>query len=436
MGDDNNANPMPDVVPSLDAPLEFTQRTYNELLARFLYIESMCTELNTSKDFLEGKLAESEQRILALQVTVLNQSEMIKKLETNPPPSAASTPSAKNEPKIPDPPMFSGERKALLPFLAKCRLKFVGQPSSFPTETAKIIYVGSRLEGPPFSWFSPLNDRLQDPEEQDPEELLTFDALAKSLTTLYGDPHLALTAERKLRALRQTTSVAHYIADFEEYRQYLTWNEDALRDQLYLGLKDRIKDSLAPLERPSTLSELKELALRLDSRLDARWHEKRAHENVAANAQKPWNNGNTSQSRPPPINRPAPANTSHSAPSKPTPNTNPAPRVNFPSHTADGTVPMEINSRGGYRLTQAEKDRRRLNNLCGYCGQSGHSAFNCPVAPPMNRPSNNAPRHPQQRVVMNIDVSDPSTIVPSPSPSSFSTGSQETPDSENSYARE
>src|SRR5579859_6347771 len=225
----------------------------------------MCTELKTSKDFLQAKFAEAEQRILALQVTVLNQSETIKKLETNPPAPAASAPSAKNEPKIPDPPMFNGERRALLPFLAKCRLKFVGQPLSFPTEATKVIYASSRLEGPPFSWFSPLNDRLQNPEEKDPEELLTFDSLAKHLTTLYGGPHLALTAERKIHVLRQATSVAHYIADFEEYRQYLTWNDDVLRDQLYLGLKDCIKDSLAPRECLSTLAELKEMALRLDS---------------------------------------------------------------------------------------------------------------------------------------------------------------------------
>jgi len=268
MGDDTNANTMPDVQqedPLLDVPLEFTPRTYNELLAWFMYDKSMCTELKTSKDALQAKFAEAEQRILALQVTALNQSETIKKLATNPPAPGASAPSAKNEPKIPDPPMFNGERRALLPFLAKCRLKFVGQPSSFSTEAAKVIYAGSRLEGPPFSWFSPLNDRLQDLEEKDPEELFTFDSLAKHLTTLYGDSHLALMAERKLRTLKQTMSVAHYIADFEEYRHYLTWNNDALWDQLYLGLKDRIKDSLVPLERPSTLAQLKEMALRLDS---------------------------------------------------------------------------------------------------------------------------------------------------------------------------
>ena len=223
------------------------------------------------------------------------------------------------------------------------------------------MYVGSHLEGPPFSWFSPLNDRLQDPKEEDPPELASFDAFAKALTTLYGDPHLALTAERKVRALRQITSVAHYTAEFEEHRQYLTWNDDALRDQFYLGLKDRIKDNLAPLERPSTLTVLKEIALRLDSRLDARWHEKRATEKAAGNAptstaptaSRPWNNRSStaqppqnpsSSARPPPFNRPPPAKPTNAVPPRPAANSNVAPKLNFPLHSPDGTVPMEINS--------------------------------------------------------------------------------------------
>ena len=159
MGDDTNANTMLDVqqdYPSLDVPLKFTQHTYNELLAPFMYVESMCMELKTSKDFLQAKFAEAEQRILALQVTVLNQSKMIKKLETNPPASAASAPSAKNEPKIPDRPMFNGERRALLPFLAKCHLKFVGQPSSFPTKATKSHLRQFPPRNPPLLMVFPL----------------------------------------------------------------------------------------------------------------------------------------------------------------------------------------------------------------------------------------------------------------------------------------
>jgi len=64
--------------------------------------------------------------------------------------------SAHQEPKLPDPSMFSGERKELLPFLTKCQLKFEGQPSRIPNERGKILYAGSRLEGPAFVWFQPL----------------------------------------------------------------------------------------------------------------------------------------------------------------------------------------------------------------------------------------------------------------------------------------
>jgi hypothetical protein len=115
---------------------------------------------------------------------------------------------------------------------------------------------------------------LNNPEESTPPELATFEAFAKALTTLYGDPHLTLTAEREMRSLKHTDTVTIYIARFEEYRQYLSWNDDALRDQFYLGLKDRIKDSMAHLDHPQTLANMKELALRLDARLNARWEEK------------------------------------------------------------------------------------------------------------------------------------------------------------------
>jgi len=57
--------------------------------------------------------------------------------------ATASHKSAHMEPKIPDPRIFSGSRKELLPFLVKCRLKFKGQASCFPVERSKILYVGS-----------------------------------------------------------------------------------------------------------------------------------------------------------------------------------------------------------------------------------------------------------------------------------------------------
>ena len=98
--------------------------------------------------------------------------------------------------------MFTGERKTILAFLTKCRLKFDGQLSMFPTEKTKVLYAGSRLEGPPFSWFTPLNARLSRPNEPTPPELASFEDFATILTILYRDLYLTLTIERELRTLR------------------------------------------------------------------------------------------------------------------------------------------------------------------------------------------------------------------------------------------
>ena len=108
------------------------------------------------------------------------------------------------------------------------------------------------------------------------------------------------------------------------------------------------------------------------------------------------------------------ARMSSSAP--PANNTTPAgpPRENFPSHTADGTVPMELNSGDGlWHLAVSEKRRRRELRLCAYCGKSGHQVHDCPSAPP----SRQYPRN--QQAFMAINVTDPSTsFAPTPSPSS------------------
>ena len=141
------------------------------------------------------------------------------------------------EPKIPDPPMFSGDKKELVQFLTKCRMKFEGQPSRFPGDRNKIIYVGIRSEGQAFNWFQLLMAIWPPgtPTDSAPNELKSYEAFESALKELYGDPNQAATAERKFRSLKQLSSVAEYSSRFEAEWQYVKWNDPALRDQFYLG---------------------------------------------------------------------------------------------------------------------------------------------------------------------------------------------------------
>src|SRR5579859_3000918 len=185
-------------------------------------------------------------------------------IDSNPKPTA-------QEPKIPDPPLYDGDQKELLVWLANCEMKFEGNLSKFVDLRTKLLYVGTRLEGTTFTWFQPLmkkwTSNLRVEHTDVPPELKLWKAFSDAITEVLGDLNFAVTAEREIVALRQHSSVADYTAKFESKRQYLGWNDPALRDQFYRGLKDEIKDQIAPVGKPATLALLRELAVRLDTHL-------------------------------------------------------------------------------------------------------------------------------------------------------------------------
>ena len=92
--------------------------------------------------------------------------------------------------KIPDPPMFNGDRKELLPFLTKCQLKFEGQPSRFPNERSKVLYAGTQLEGPAFNWFQPYIKMwpVDTPSDLAPNDIRDWETFQQSLTRYMGTP--------------------------------------------------------------------------------------------------------------------------------------------------------------------------------------------------------------------------------------------------------
>ena len=390
---------MPSSVMGDDPPNVVYQRL-EALSNRLDYMDVVVVELRHDKEEAEKRIGELHAAGRILEAALENQNNRIKTLElalSSATPAASTT--RTQEPKMAEPPMFNGNREDIIPFLSKCRLKFEGQPSTFPNDRIKIMYAASRLEGPAFAWFTPLNERLNDPAQLGPPELESFDSFADTLKLLYGDPNLHENAERHIRRLRQYTSVSAYIQEFERNRQYVTWNDAALRHAFYEGLGDQVKDAMVPMGVPDELTALQKMALRIDARLESRKQQAKS----TPNRQAPAGNNKNSSQRPLPswyvptssnqsTGKATPANT-------PTAQSNPAPRANFPSHTPDGTVPMELGSRGPRpSLTDQEKQYRRNNGFCLYCGKPGHNSYNCPVAPPLR---------PRPQAAFNIDVTGP-----------------------------
>jgi len=116
-------------------------------------------------------------------------------------------------------------------------MKFEGNPSEFIHLRVKLLYICTWLEGTAFTQFQLLMKKWTSDipvENTDiPPELKSWKAFSDAITEVFGYPNLAATAEREIVALHQLSSVADYTAQFESKRQYLGWNDAALRHQFY-----------------------------------------------------------------------------------------------------------------------------------------------------------------------------------------------------------
>ena len=69
-----------------------------------------------------------------------------------------------------------------------------------------------------------------------------------------------------MQSLRQTGSAANYASKFQQLAAQTQWGAVSLVAQFYKGLKDRVKDNVAQVNRPSQLQSMITLAIRIDDR--------------------------------------------------------------------------------------------------------------------------------------------------------------------------
>lgn len=300
-------------------------------------------------DFTASEIEQLLQRLNQLEAQAATRSDEIEELRQASASSSRTTSPHIYEPKIADPEPFSGDRSKLMNFISQCRLKFAGQPSRFPTELAKIHYTGSYLRQQAYSWFEPMLALSQTTSIM-PSEFESFEVFATALKTVYGDPDIVASSERELHRLHQTTSVSQYTAEFRRLQQYVEWNDPALADCFYRGLKDNVKDRIAEQGRPKAFLELVHLAINIDARIWERLVEKKA--NAAFHRQ-------------------------------PSTFMSPRPQQRQMPSSYGGPTPMELDvlrTQTG-PLTAAERQYRKEKNLCYYCGKGGHSIRDCPSTP-------------------------------------------------------
>ncbi|XDV17972.1 hypothetical protein PO909_023760 [Leuciscus waleckii] len=205
--------------------------------------------------------------------------------------------------------------------------------SSFPTEKSKVAFVITLLSGRAALWGTTV-------WEQGHDCLESFQTFSTELKKVFNRAVAGKEAARVLADLRQDhRSVTDYSIEFRTLAAECKWNSEAQWDMFLHGLADRIQNEIYTLELPATLDGLIDLAIRVDASLQRR--------GLLVQRGR------------------VPAMEVHPV---------------FPSGDAVGPSfdpePMQV---GRARLSREEKERRRAQGLCLYCGAGGHFASKCPV---------------------------------------------------------
>jgi len=264
-------------------------------------------------------------------------------------PSGQPSTPASNEPEIPagkdpklaEPPDFDGNSHEYITFFSLITQYLEQKPRTFPNDRSRTAYFISHLRKEPAQWATTLI-ATQSPLLQD------YPAFLTEFAAIYADTDRITDLRTKLHFITQTGSARDFASRFSTICTGLRILDDSTRTHLFLAkLKPELQTGLDyyATQQKIPFATLVQHALRID---------KSQHkERKARSEYKGTKSGKSSFSQ-----------------------TNP-PFISSKSNIPNSSKKTIFKPRGP--LSAAEKQRRRDNNLCFYCGSSEHTFENCPA---------------------------------------------------------
>ena len=266
--------------------------------------------------------------------------------------------------RTPDVDRFDGSRDKLPTFVAECRIKFIDNADRYPTQDSRMNYVFTRCIGAAKEQLLPY---WEDEQIATLAPFKDVNSLMAWLQTCFGDPDPKGTAQFKISRMRMANrDFPQHLADFNKYIERTGWNEEAKKSSLMSGLSAELKNLLIHHDTESmSLQDLTNLCMRLDTKA-------RANQSSLVRSSRFGTNREATLANPSPPTM-APALTRPwGVRSQSTPVTG-ANLTPVAKTTTQGGDMMDMSKNRG-PIPEAEKQRRRANRLCLYCGESGHFA--------------------------------------------------------------
>jgi len=145
------------------------------------------------------------------------------------------------------------------------------KPASLPGEQSKMWYTFNSLSGIAVGQILP---HIRESGEIGLEDL---PAVKQLLEAAFGDPDRVATAERKMREIKQMNrEFSQYYAEIQVIAADLGWNPSALRNALWMGLSEEMKDSFTYSDMPEELPACVAVCQKRDNQIRERHADKAA----------------------------------------------------------------------------------------------------------------------------------------------------------------
>ena len=254
--------------------------------------------------------------------------------------------------KVREPQYFTGKADHVEKFIREVQTNVNLQRAAFPRDSDKVDYMSMYLgTGTPQSWFTAV-------QRTKPVLLANWEAFKTEFIQRFQTTDLIGKYTRRIEALSQKGSAADFANQYVECLAYIDWSEQVKINQFTRRLKPDLRKLLVNIKRPATLDEWIPIVVEADNNLHELEIELKRDEKRFKPGTSQRTNGPRLRYDPPAP--PAPSSTG-SGSSEPT--------------------PMEVDAtRQGPRgpLTPEEKERRRMQKLCFYCGAGNHQFKDCP----------------------------------------------------------
>ena len=150
--------------------------------------------------------------------------------------------------------VFNGsDTHKLQPFLVQCTLNFRNHPDTFSTDSAKVTFALSYLKGTVLDWFKLLLTSGLNPSWLDNYSDFVLE-LRKNFRP--HNPESEAKADLENLCMHENQRIVKYLVNFNCLTTHVQWGKAALCWQLYHRLLSWIKDDIACVSKPNSLSNL------------------------------------------------------------------------------------------------------------------------------------------------------------------------------------